>query len=166
MIGLTTLIERPQGWRTAARAASWRAACQRQSRRVVCDDGNTMTDLLSRPILRVNSADDEPIRPIAISAAVASCWVAAVGLLVCIVTSVVAWFSASSGRFGSAVEVGALAWLVGNGSGVHLGDVTVTAMPVGFLAVVCWMLYRSGRWAGANSVVRSGADAAFGAAVM
>lgn len=127
---------------------------------------NAMTDLLSRPILRVGAAKSGPLRPIALSAAIAAAWVAAVGLVVCVATSVVVWFFGSSGRFGSAIEVGALGWLVGNGAGVQVGELSITAIPVGFLALVAWGLHRAGRWAGSSSAMRWLGDVALGAFVM
>ncbi len=121
-----------------------------------------MTDLLSRPILRVRPTVPTPTRPLALSAVMAVACSAAVGLIGCLAISVAVWFSGGSGAFGSAVRTGALGWLVGNGSGLVVQGAPLTAVPLGLLALWGWLLYRSGRWAGAHSVVRSWRDVVAG----
>ncbi len=125
-----------------------------------------MTDLLPRPILRVRPRAEAPSRPIALAAAVAAGWSAATGLIVMITISASAWFAADTGSFGAAIRVGALAWLVGNGAGLHVGALEVTATPLGSCLVAGWLLYRGGRWAGATSRVSSVRSAAWGASVL
>lgn len=121
-----------------------------------------MTDLLTRPILRVKATAEPPRRPMAVSAIVAGITAAVGGLVVSIALAVGVWFAGSTGSFGDAVRVGALGWLVSNGTGVEIAGVSVTAIPLGFL--LCWgyLLYRLGRWCGTTSAVRHGGDVASG----
>ncbi len=125
-----------------------------------------MTQLLSRPILRVQPTEPGPARPLTLSGLFAVSWSAAVGLVICILITVGVWFSGGSGSFSGAIRVGALTWLVGNGSGLVVGSTAVTAIPLGLTLVWGWLLYRGGRWAGANSMVRSGFDLAASLGVM
>lgn len=122
-----------------------------------------MTELLTRPILRVKPTAEPPRRPMAVSALVAGAGAAATGLLVSISLAVGTWFAGDTGSFGGAVRVGAFGWLVSNGSGVEVGGVSLTAIPLGFLACWAYLLYRVGRWSGATSAVRHGGDVAAGA---
>ncbi len=110
-----------------------------------------MTDLLTRPILRVPASEAGPARPVALSAATAAVVTALGGLLLCIATAVAVWLTGDSGSIGSAIRTGALAWLVGNGAGLHAGTTAVTVLPLGFLGVVGLVLYRGGRWAAVTS---------------
>ncbi|MEP6665338.1 MAG: DUF6350 family protein [Nocardioidaceae bacterium] len=125
-----------------------------------------MTDLMSRPILRVKATSEGPQRPIALSATLAAAVCAGVGLLTCVLIAVGTWFGGSTGSFAGAVRVGASAWLLSNASGVVVGDVAITGIPVGLLAVCAWLLYRGGWWAGAHSAVRRGRDLTAGAVLM
>ncbi|MBA2574883.1 MAG: hypothetical protein H0V02_08885 [Nocardioidaceae bacterium] len=125
-----------------------------------------MTSTLARPLMRVRQTTRTPKRPLALSAIAAALWVACVGLLFCVVVSVAAWFAADTGSFNAAIRVGALAWLVTLGAGLHLDGVTLTAIPLGLTAVTAWLLYRGGRWVGVSSAVRSGRDAALGVMVL
>ena len=84
-----------------------------------------MTDLLSRPILRVPQAAAGPDRPVALVGAVGAAGVALSGLVFCLAVSAAGWFAADSGSFGQAMRVGTLAWLVGNGSGLSGGGTSV-----------------------------------------
>ncbi len=124
-----------------------------------------MTELLSRPILKVRPTTPRPTRPLALSTVMAIACSAAIGLIGCLAVSVAVWFSGGSGAFGSAVRTGALGWLVGNGSGLVVQGTPLTAVPVGLLGLWGYLLYRSGRWAGAHSKVRSWTDVATGVAV-
>lgn len=123
-----------------------------------------MTELLSRPILRVRPTTPTPTRPLALSAVLAVGCSAAIGLIGCLAVSVAVWFSGGSGAFGSAVRTGALGWLVGNGSGLVVQGTPLTAMPVGLLCLWGYLLHRSCRWAGAHSRVRGWTDVGTGVA--
>jgi hypothetical protein len=119
---------------------------------------DAMTLLESRPILRVNPDPARPARPWSLSAVVAACWCAAVGLVPALAIAVVGWFAADTGSFGGAIEVGALGWLVAQGAGVVIAgatSVTVTAIPLGSCLLVGWVLYRAGRWVGSSAAVDS-----------
>lgn len=109
-----------------------------------------MTDLLSRPILRVTSPEEAPRRPIVLVAALGSAAVAVSGLLLFMAVAIAGWFAADSATVGSAMRVGALGWLVGNGSGVTGGGLSVHAVPLGFTLVFGYALYRVGAWASAT----------------
>jgi hypothetical protein len=117
-----------------------------------------MTDLLSRPILRVTSAAAPSERPGVLVAALGSAGVALSGLLLCVAVSAAGWFAADTGSFGQAAGVGALAWLLSNGSGLAGSGLSVNAVPLGFLLAGAYALYRAGRWAASTSRVRSLAD--------
>jgi hypothetical protein len=126
----------------------------------------TMTELMTRPILRVKPTAELPRRPMAASALVAGVAAAVIGLVVSVALAVGAWFAGDTGSFGDAVRVGAFGWLVSNGTGVEVAGITFTAIPLGFLC--CWaaLLYRAGRWSGATSAVRHGGDVATGAVLL
>jgi hypothetical protein len=121
-----------------------------------------MTDLMSRPILRVEPAA-APSRPVALPAVAAGLVACAVGLLVCIAVAVTAWFAADAGSFPPAIRTGALAWLLGSGASLKVDGVAVTAIPLGLTMAAAWMLYRGGRWAAGRSTVTTLADVATGA---
>ncbi|MBA2697814.1 MAG: hypothetical protein H0U61_03460 [Nocardioidaceae bacterium] len=123
-----------------------------------------MTELVSRPILRVRPTEPTPSRPLALSTLLAVAGTAAVGLISCLAVAVAVWFSGGSGAFGSAVRTGAFGWLVGNGSGLIVEGTALTAVPLGLMCLWGYLLYRTGRWAGAHSVVRGWGDVAAGVA--
>ena len=125
-----------------------------------------MTDLISRPILRVEPTSEPSTGTVSLSAAVAAAGAAAVGVVVFIAVTVIAWFAADATSFGGSIRVGALGWLLANGGGLHLSSATITAAPLGLGVLAAWMLHRGGRWAGSRSTVRSLTDVVAGAAVM
>ncbi len=125
-----------------------------------------MTQLLPRPVLRVEPVELPPSRPLWFSCLLAMGWSAAVGLVACIAITVGVWFSGTTGSFSGAVRAGVLSWLMGNGSGILVGTTAVTAIPLGLLTVWGLLLYRGGRWAGGHSAVRSGLDIAASVSAM
>lgn len=125
-----------------------------------------MTDLLTRPILRVKATAEPPRRPMAVSALVAGVTAAVGGLVVSIALAVGVWFSGDTGSFGDAVRVGAFGWLVSNGTGVEMAGTSITAIPLGFLLGWAYLLYRFGRWCGTTAAVRNGGDVAAGAGLI
>ncbi len=125
-----------------------------------------MTDLLSRPLLRVDASEPPPRRPTVTSALLAVLAVAAAGLVVCVAGAVAGWFAGDSGTVGGAMQAGGMVWLVANGGGLHVGDVAFTAAPLGSVALAGWLLFRAGRWAGSVARVPTWREAATGAAVM
>lgn len=125
-----------------------------------------MTQTLPRPDVRVGTTPPISPRRLALSAVAASLWVGCIGLVCCVLVAVGAWFAADTGSFGGAVRVGALAWLVSLGAGLHVEGVTITAIPLGFTAVTAWLLYRGGRWVAASSAVRCWREAGWGSLAM
>lgn len=115
-----------------------------------------MSTTLERPVRRVEASSPGPVRPGALSAALATSLAAGAGLVVCIGVAVMSWFTGSSGSFGGAVRAGGLAWLVGNGAGLHVSGFDVTAVPLGGIVVAGLLVYLAGRWAAESS--RSVAD--------
>ena len=124
-----------------------------------------MTDLLSRPVLRVAGTDPGPRHSVPLTALVASLWVALVGLMGCMVLAVAAWFAADTGSFAAATKVGGLAWLVGSGSGLVLDGVEISLVPLGFVVGTGLLLHRAGRWV-ADRCVAVARDAALAIVVM
>jgi Family of unknown function (DUF6350) len=123
-----------------------------------------MTDLMSRPILRVEPTASTPARPVVVPAALAAAVVAAVGLVVCVACAVGAWFSSDTGSFGSGVRAGTYAWLMANGARLHTPVATITLVPLGAVVAAAVLLYLGGRWAGRHSTVTSLREVARGAA--
>lgn len=116
-----------------------------------------MTDLLSRPAApaATPAASSSPrlpnARPLALYGALAATWTAAIGLITTIAIAVTGWFAADSGSIGDAIRVGGLAWLVGNGSGLHLATMSITMLPLGAVVVIALLLHRAGRWVGSHA---------------
>lgn len=110
-----------------------------------------MTDLMSRPILRVPRVEARPERPVALVAAVGAAAAAAGGLAICVAIAIAGWFAADTGGLSQAMSVGALGWLLGNGSGLSGGGLDVGAVPLGFTILCALALYRFGRWAASTS---------------
>jgi hypothetical protein len=127
---------------------------------------DAMTVLQSRPILRIRPMPDGPDRSPLLPAAVAALCCAAAGILSAIAMAVAAWFASDTGSFGGAIRVGALGWLVAQGGGLVLSDVSVTVLPLGGCLLAGWLLYRGGRWVGATSRIDSLADVGRAAAVL
>lgn len=119
----------------------------------------TMTDVLSRPVLRVEDTEPRPPRSVVLSSVAASMWVVSVGLVGCVVLAVAAWFAADTGSFADATRIGGLAWLVGGGSGLVVDGATLGLVPLGFVLVVALMLHRGGRWVVQRCDVRRPRDA-------
>jgi hypothetical protein len=118
-----------------------------------------MTDLMSRPVLRVGAGPSTPQQPSLLPAVAAAVAAAAVGLVACLLCAVAGWFAAGTGSFSGGVRAGALAWLISNGAGLHTRAAAITVVPLGAAMLAAWLLYRAGRWAGARSAVTSVRDA-------
>lgn len=76
---------------------------------------------------------------------------AAVSLSLCAATGVLGWFVADAGAHGTStdgIRVGALAWLLAHGSGLVIGGVSVTAIPLGLTLGCLWTVWRSARRVG------------------
>jgi hypothetical protein len=86
-------------------------------------------------------------RPLVLVATLGGALAAAGVLLVCLAAGVVGWFLADGGAHGEprdGLRTGALAWLMGHGSGVRIDGVEVTAVPLGITALSAWTLWRIG----------------------
>jgi hypothetical protein len=126
----------------------------------------TMTDLASRPVLRVERSERPLPRSIALSAAVASLWVAAAGLIACVALAVAVWFATDVGSFTDATRIGGLAWLVASGAGLQLDGYSVGVVPLGFTLAAGLGLHRGGRWVVERCEVTRPRDAALAVVVM
>ncbi|WP_028473366.1 DUF6350 family protein [Nocardioides alkalitolerans] len=103
-----------------------------------------MTSLL--PPLLSPRPHDRASRGLVLVASVGGVVAALATLTVALAVGVVGWFLTDAGAHGTpsdALEVGALGWLVGHGSGVTIRGTAVTMVPLGLTlvqAVVCWRL--------------------------
>lgn len=117
-----------------------------------------MTEL--RPAARRTSSDaPEPTgKPLVLSAVVGG--VVSAGSMLCfsMAVALAGWFAADAGRYGDtkdALRVGADAWLLAHGAGLHVGTTAVTLPPLGLTLLCVYATYRVGR--------RTAATAALGA---
>ena len=100
-------------------------------------------------------------RPLVLLATVAGAAAAASTLLVCLALGVAGWFLTDAGAHGTPRDglwVGALAWLMAHGSGVHVGGALVSVMPLGITLVCGWVTWRIGHRLG-DSISGHGPDA-------
>ncbi|MGL5827216.1 MAG: cell division protein PerM [Nocardioides sp.] len=82
-------------------------------------------------------------------------------LLVFCAVGVIGWFVTDAGVHGAprdGLRIGALCWLIGHGSGVHVRGVAITVVPWGLTAVCGWVTWRMGYRVG-DSVSGHGPDA-------
>lgn len=99
-----------------------------------------------------------PLLPVAVLGGAAA---AGAVLLVCLALGVVGWFLADAGAHGTpsdGLRVGALGWLLAHGSGVHVGGVAVTMIPLGLTALCAWACWRIGHRVG-DAISGHGPDA-------
>ncbi|WP_187366840.1 cell division protein PerM [Nocardioides dongxiaopingii] len=100
-------------------------------------------------------------RPLALVATAGGLAAATSTLLVCLAMGVAGWFLTDGGSHGAprdGLRTGALAWLMGHGSGVRIEGTPVTAVPLGLTLLCAWALWRIGQRVGA-SVSGHGPDA-------
>ncbi|WP_196240519.1 cell division protein PerM [Nocardioides anomalus] len=100
-------------------------------------------------------------RPLVLLAPLAGALAAAAPLVVCLALGVAGWFLTDAGAHGTPRDglwVGALAWLLAHGSGVHVGGALVSAMPLGLTLVCAWSTWRTGHRLG-DSISGHGPDA-------
>jgi hypothetical protein len=127
------------------------------------DDGGAMTSLLPGPAsvladARPDARHRRPLLPVALLGGAVAAFST---LLVCLAVGVVGWFLSDAGAHGAphdGMRVGAIAWLMAHGSGVRLGQVAVTAAPLGISALTAWAVWRLGLLVG-ESVSGHGPDA-------
>lgn len=106
-------------------------------------------------------ADLATRRPLVPMAAAGGALAAGGVLLVCLAAGVVGWFATDGGAHGAprdALRTGALAWLMGHGSGVHVEGAAITVMPLGLTLLSALTLWRVGLRVGV-SVSGHGPDA-------
>ncbi|WP_228941752.1 DUF6350 family protein [Nocardioides sp. Leaf374] len=100
-------------------------------------------------------------RPLVLTATLGGVAAAGATLLVCLAVAVIGWFLTDAGAHGEphdALRVGALAWLTAHGSGVVVGGVALTAVPLGLTALCAWSCWRVGLRVG-DAVSGHGPDA-------
>jgi hypothetical protein len=100
-------------------------------------------------------------RPLVLLAPLAGAAAAASTLMVCLALGVAGWFLTDAGAHGTPRDglwVGALAWLMAHGSGVHVGGALVSVMPLGVTLACGWSTWRIGHRLG-DSVSGHGPDA-------
>ncbi|HEY3014735.1 MAG TPA: DUF6350 family protein, partial [Nocardioides sp.] len=91
--------------------------------------------------------DSSTRRPLALVATFGGAAAALSPLMVCLALGVVGWFVTDAGAHGlprDGLRVGALAWLMAHGSGVHVGAVGVTFVPLGLTLMNAWVIWRFG----------------------
>jgi hypothetical protein len=100
-------------------------------------------------------------RPLVLLATFAGVAAAASTLVVCLALGVAGWFLTDAGAHGAPRDglwVGALAWLMAHGSGVHVGGALVSVMPLGITLACAWVTWRIGHRLG-DSISGHGPDA-------
>lgn len=129
-----------------------------------------MSALLDRVRARIPDAraDDQAddTRPLPLTAVLAAGWAAGAGLALCVSVALAGWLVGSTGSVADAVRVGAQAWLLGLGSGLRVGAVTVTAVPLGLTVLFAALLWRSGAWAASSARVDDVRTALSGTAIV
>ena len=100
-------------------------------------------------------------RPLALVASLGGVAAALAPLLVLAAVGVIGWFTADAGAHGTprdGMRIGALAWLMGHGSGVTVQGATVGIVPLGVTAMSAWAMWRLGHRVG-DAVSGHGPDA-------
>ena len=100
-------------------------------------------------------------RPLALVASLGGVAAALAPLLVLAAVGVIGWFTADAGAHGTpsdGMRVGALAWLMGHGSGVTVQGADVGIVPLGVTAMSAWAMWRLGHRVG-DAVSGHGPDA-------
>jgi hypothetical protein len=118
-----------------------------------------MTSLLNPP--RTDATDAASRRPLAMVTSLGGATAAGSTLLVCLAVGVVGWFASDAGAHGTprdGLRTGALAWLMGHGSGISIHGVGVTVMPWGITLICAWVTWRLALRVG-ESVSGHGPDA-------
>lgn len=106
-------------------------------------------------------ADARHRRPLVLVALLGGVAAALATLLICLAAGVVGWFLTDAGVHGTprdGLRVGALGWLLAHGSGLHVGGVAITVVPLGLTALAAWAVWRLGHRVG-DSVSGHGPDA-------
>lgn len=104
---------------------------------------------------------DRRRRPLALVASLGGVAAALAPLLVLAAVGIVGWFAADAGAHGvprDGMRIGALAWLMGHGSGVTVQGAPVGIVPLGVTAMSAWAMWRLGHRVG-DAVSGHGPDA-------
>ena len=124
-----------------------------------------MTSLLTGSVAArlggVDRSDPRHRRPLLLVAVLGGASAALATLLICLAVGVVGWFLADAGAHGTprdGLRVGALGWLLAHGSGLRVGGVAVSVVPLGLTALAAWAVWRLGHRVG-DSVSGHGPDA-------
>lgn len=116
-----------------------------------------MTSLLTSS----DTGRDQAVRrPMVAVAALGGAAAAAGTLVVCLGVGVIGWFLTDAGAHGTpsgGLRVGALGWLMGHGSGVHVEGIPVTVRPLGLTLLFAWVVWRIG-WRVGDAVSGHGPD--------
>lgn len=99
-------------------------------------------------------------RPLVPVAFLGGALAAASPLVVCLALGVTGWFLTDAGAHGAprdALRVGALAWLLAHGSGLHLPGAAITIVPLGLTLLCAWSSWRVGLRVG-DSISGHGPD--------
>lgn len=105
-------------------------------------------------------------RPLAATAALAAGWAAGIGLALCVCVALAGWLAGSTGSAADAVRVGVQAWLLGQGGGLRVGSVSVTAVPLGVTMLSAVLLWRTSAWAASTAPVPDVRTAGSGTAIV
>ena len=121
-----------------------------------------MTSLLNRPdrLAPDDRTDPRHRRPLVVLSALGGVAAAGSTLIVCLALGVVGWFLTDAGAHGEprdGLEAGALAWLLGHGSGVRVDGAAVTVAPLLITLVAAWATWRIGHRIG-DSISGHGPD--------
>lgn len=107
------------------------------------------------------SAVTAPQRPLALVATLGGAIAAMVSLGTCMVVGVIGWYLTDAGSHGSAtggLRVGAMSWLVGQGTGLNVQGNGLEPMPLAITALVLWVTWQVGLRVG-GLVAEHGPDA-------
>ncbi|MCP3423531.1 cell division protein PerM [Nocardioides pinisoli] len=123
-----------------------------------------MTSLLTRPDRSRHDngrTDAARPRPLVLIATLGGALAALGPLVVLLAIGVIGWFATDAGVHGAprdGMQVGALAWLAGHGSGVTVMGARITIVPLGITAIAAWSMWRLGHRVG-DSISGHGPDA-------
>ena len=116
---------------------------------------------LDRPSAGELNVDLRHRRPLVLLATLAGAVAAAGTLVVCMALGVAGWYLTDAGAHGTPRDglwVGALAWLMAHGSGIHVGGALVSLMPLAITMACGWATWRLGHRLG-DSISGHGPDA-------
>ncbi len=89
------------------------------------------TTVRDRVRARTGVDSDLPRRPPALCGVLAAGMVYLAGIVLCVGIAIIVWLASDAGSAPGAMRVGAGFWLAGHGSGVTVGAVTISVVPLG-----------------------------------